>query len=318
MKKLIYLAFVSILMISSCKKDEDEKPTPVAGFNYSGAGVAAPAAVTFTNTSTNASSYSWDFGDNATSTDINPTHTYTAGGVYTVRLTANGEGGSNSITKTINILTVNGPTADFSINGGGCQAPCSVSFTDLSTGATSYSWDFGDGQTSTAMNPSHTYNSGGSFAVVLTVNGPTGTGTKTRTVSIQNAPTVCKISQMSIITCPLTSSGIGWDSFSAPDFYMNIETTSGIILSNGSSSYYSDNATFPQAWSFNPTYNINNTDWSSTFRFHIWEHDSPDADDDVSYCNFTPQLYTTVGNHYPSQITLTNGSTQIQLTVQWQ
>jgi len=47
-----------------------------------------PVDITFTNTSQNANSYFWDFGDSGTSTDVNPTHTYTADGVYTVKLTA--------------------------------------------------------------------------------------------------------------------------------------------------------------------------------------------------------------------------------------
>jgi len=80
------------------------KTAPIADFSYSGAGVA-PSTVTFTNTSTNASSYSWDFGNNSTSSDVSPSHKYTAGGVYTVKLTATGSGGTNSTTKTINITT---------------------------------------------------------------------------------------------------------------------------------------------------------------------------------------------------------------------
>ena len=106
-KPLILLTI--ICMFLSCKKDSTPAPAPapaapVANFSYSGAGVA-PSSVTFTNSSTNATSYSWDFGDNGTSVETSPTHRYTAGGVYTVKLTATGSGGSNSTTKTINITT---------------------------------------------------------------------------------------------------------------------------------------------------------------------------------------------------------------------
>ncbi len=107
-KPLIFLAIVSIFF--SCTKDSTPSAppappppaAPVANFTYTGAGVA-PSTVTFTNTSTNATSYLWDFGNNATSVEASPTYKYTAGGVYTVKLTATGAGGSNSTTKTVNI-----------------------------------------------------------------------------------------------------------------------------------------------------------------------------------------------------------------------
>lgn len=106
-KPLFFLAIISIFF--SCTKDSPAPaptPTPpaapVANFSYTGAGVA-PSTVTFTNTSTNATSYLWDFGNNATSVEASPTYKYTAGGVYTVKLTATGAGGSNSTTKTVNI-----------------------------------------------------------------------------------------------------------------------------------------------------------------------------------------------------------------------
>ncbi|WP_299457697.1 PKD domain-containing protein [uncultured Microscilla sp.] len=71
--------------------------TPIANFlvnkklNYAGIGV------TFTDLSAKATSWSWDFGDGTTSTLQNPTHAYTAAGVYNVKLTING-----TTTKTIN------------------------------------------------------------------------------------------------------------------------------------------------------------------------------------------------------------------------
>jgi PKD repeat protein len=104
----IQTMIIASIFLTSCSSNGGggilPPPQPVANFSYSGAGVA-PVTVSFSNTSTNASSYSWDFGDNTTSTSFNPTHTYTQGGVYSVRLTANGTGGSNSVTKTVNIQT---------------------------------------------------------------------------------------------------------------------------------------------------------------------------------------------------------------------
>lgn len=104
MKKLLFAA-LTLMFIGSCSKKDSTPttPAPTVDFSYTGANVPAPATVTFTSSTTNATSYLWDFGDNGSSTDANTQHIYTAGGVYTVKLTATGAGGSTSTTKTVNI-----------------------------------------------------------------------------------------------------------------------------------------------------------------------------------------------------------------------
>ncbi|MBQ0767702.1 MAG: T9SS type A sorting domain-containing protein [Bizionia sp.] len=61
--------------------------------------------VAFSNTSDDADAVFWDFGDNTTSTQMNPTHTYTESGIYTVTLTVTKCGKENTITKEFNIDT---------------------------------------------------------------------------------------------------------------------------------------------------------------------------------------------------------------------
>ena len=92
--------------IFACSKKSDSAPAtpaPTADFSYVIEKEFSPTNVAFTSSATNASSYTWDFGDNTSSNSANPTKLYTKGGVYTVRLTATGAGGSKSITKTVNI-----------------------------------------------------------------------------------------------------------------------------------------------------------------------------------------------------------------------
>ena len=62
----------------------------------------------------------------------------------------------------------NCPTASFSVSQDGMVARC-FHFVNQSTGGQAYIWDFGDGQTSSAANPSHTYSSPGTYTVKLTV-----------------------------------------------------------------------------------------------------------------------------------------------------
>jgi len=73
------------------------------------------------------------------------------------------------------------PVAQFTANKTEGPCPLTVQFFDQSTGEiTSWFWEFGDGETSTEQNPSHTYNSTGYFTVSLTVTGPGGSDTKTK------------------------------------------------------------------------------------------------------------------------------------------
>lgn len=141
---------------------------PNADFNVSSSTVCTGSSVTFNNTSTNATSYSWSMpGANpTTSTSTSPTVTYTTAGTYTVTLTATGPGGNDTEVKT-NIITVTqGPQPSFTSLPNGLA----VNFTDQSTGATSWSWTFGDGGNSTQQNPSHTYASNGTYQVCLTAD----------------------------------------------------------------------------------------------------------------------------------------------------
>ena len=73
------------------------------------------------------------------------------------------------------------PTAEFSATPITGLAPLRVQFTDKSTGTvTSWLWDFGDGKTSTAQNPTNTYTQVGKYTVTLTVSGSCGEDTETK------------------------------------------------------------------------------------------------------------------------------------------
>jgi gliding motility-associated-like protein len=144
--------------------------TPVAG--------CSPLLVNFTNQSTNATSWQWDLGNGVTSTQQNPSTIYTNPGTYTVTLIATNASGSQTLTRT-GYITVNAPPApDFSAtNTAGCF-PLRPQFTDLSVPGsgtiTSWSWNFGGGNTSTLQNPQFTYINSGNYAVSLTVTNAAG------------------------------------------------------------------------------------------------------------------------------------------------
>jgi len=110
--------------------------------------------ISLTNAVIGATSYSWDFGDGMTSTDMNPTHTYTMDGSYTVTMTATNACGDITTTETVIIITA--PTVAFTSNiVSGC-VPMTVDFTDQSTGTIdSWLWEITGAtpSSSTEQNP---------------------------------------------------------------------------------------------------------------------------------------------------------------------
>lgn len=121
-------------------------------------------------------SYLWDFGDGDSSTSVNPTHTYAQSGNYTVSLIAvNGSGCTSTLTKNNYIQILPKPATNFTASStSSCTSPFQVTFTNNTTNGVSYEWNFGDGNTSIASNPTHTYNSSGSYTVRLISTGTNG------------------------------------------------------------------------------------------------------------------------------------------------
>jgi len=165
---------------------------PVANFSGTPTIGAPTLAVSFTDSSTNTpTAWSWTFGDSTSSTVQNPSHSYTAVGNYTVALTATNAYGNNTNTKNNYITVGNKPVANFSGTPTIGAAPLAVTFTDSSTySPTAWSWTFGDSNTSTVQNPSHTYSSAGSYTVALTATNAYGnnTNTKNNYITAGNAP----------------------------------------------------------------------------------------------------------------------------------
>lgn len=144
---------------------------PVPGFIANVTEGTFPLTVQFTDESQYTESVEWDFGDGNTSNELNPVHTYSEAGLYSVSLIATGN--NTSVTKTIDnyINVTTSPVPDFSSNITAGTVPLSVQFIDESQYAESVEWDFGDGDSSTDRNPAHTYSESGLYTVSLTAIG---------------------------------------------------------------------------------------------------------------------------------------------------
>lgn len=146
---------------------------PVASFNVSSTDIILGTELVFTNTSENMFRCEWEFGDNTSSTQTNPVHTYNSCGTYVVNLRVySAEDKKNDVaTETIEV-NVNDPTASFTMNSSTIIAGDSVTFTNTSQYMDRCEWDFGDGNTSTTTSPVHTFENPGTYKVNLRVFSP--------------------------------------------------------------------------------------------------------------------------------------------------
>jgi gliding motility-associated-like protein len=146
-------------------------PTPVVNFTPSSVLGCEAFAVTFSNETQDANTYIWTFTDGGTSTDSAPSHVFQDSGVYGVTLIATSFETCSDTLVMNNLITVNpSPTSDFGYNqlysegipNGGIQ------FLNMSEGAISYVWNFGDGAgTNTETHPEHQFPGVDTYNVTL-------------------------------------------------------------------------------------------------------------------------------------------------------
>jgi gliding motility-associated-like protein len=155
---------------------------PVAKFSSAPSDVCASVPVLFTDQSTGSiTGWVWNFGDGTTSNVQNPSHNFADTGKMVVTLTVSNLGCKN--TYQGDTVIIHPPIANFGVYNQ-CLFQFIKVFTDSSIGAVSRVWNFGDGQTSTSLNPQHTYAATGNYQVSLTVTNGSCSYTNTQTVPV--------------------------------------------------------------------------------------------------------------------------------------
>ena len=123
------------------------------------------------------SGWQWSFGDGSSSSQRNPSHSYAAGGEYTVTLTATdnlGSQGSTSKQVTVGAPVNLAPTPTFASSCTGLDCNFTDGSADPDGGVIGWQWDFGDGSSAGEQNPLHSYASDGTYTVTLTVTDDDG------------------------------------------------------------------------------------------------------------------------------------------------
>ncbi|MCU7951432.1 MAG: PKD domain-containing protein [gamma proteobacterium symbiont of Bathyaustriella thionipta] len=182
--------------------DTNSPPTANANGPYTG---TTNIAVNFSSAGSmdadgSIASYMWDFGDGNSSNDKNPTHTYNTAGTYTVKLMVmdnQGATANNSTTADISDSTVNMPPT---ANANGPYAGITGNPVNFSSAGSmdpdgsiaSYVWNFGDGNSSTEVNPGYAYTTAGAYTVTLMVtDNNSASHSHSTTANITDEPIAC-------------------------------------------------------------------------------------------------------------------------------
>jgi gliding motility-associated-like protein len=189
-------------------------PLPVAAFVADT--VCQGTASAFINQSVSSSAWGWNFGDGAPASTANsPTHTYAASGTYTVTLISSNVFGCTD-TVAHSVIVRPNPVAAYTATTA-CFTYASV-FTDNSTSAVTWSWNFGDGSAAvTIAGPSYIYPAAGTYNAALSVTNSFGcSNVITHPVTVNpvpvaafNSTTVC-FGQSTAFTDQTTGSPTGW------------------------------------------------------------------------------------------------------------
>jgi len=161
---------------------------PVVGFTDTG---SSTVGFTYTGVTGCIDTISWSFGDGSTSSAVNPVHTYSAVGTYTVCVTDYTYCGSNSDCQTVTI-TCPTPVAAFTDTG---NTTMGFTYTGTITSLDSVVWNFGDGSTGSGMNPVHTYSVANTYTVCVTAYTACGNDTVCSTINVTLAVPNLKIGQ---------------------------------------------------------------------------------------------------------------------------
>lgn len=314
-QKLLYL-FIVILVCSSC----DNIALPVAEFTYEIKG----KTVSFMSQSQNTMKHQWYFGDGEERDDVaHPIHTYKKDGTYTVMLVAYNENMEwDSVTHSITIGDNNGgivsgsePTANFNYTPLQPYEQQEVTFSNTSTNATYYNWDFGNNNTSTNKNPTTRFDKG-VWAVTLTAynEDKTKRHSITKTINVQDAPIHVYISGYAVNSIDINNSnGEYWDGslYDGPDIFIKVfEETKAIY----------EEPTHMQDVSQEDIPYIRATDcylnyfYLKSYTIRLYDYDSF-SDDLMATFSFSPMLYM---DDYPNEVTLTSGKYSITLSLNWQ
>ncbi len=178
-------------------------PQPVADFGISQESICTPVIANFANTTTgSATSFNWDFGNGNISTDSLPApqiyFTDTTTIYYTVVLTAANQCGTSTAVQEVAVDPADVQSFFSASTNSGCL-PLTVDFSDFSTPGANVDWIFGDGNSSTLADPTHTFSEPGTYTVIQYASSTCGYDSTTIDITVYPIPEVSF--EHTLVTC---------------------------------------------------------------------------------------------------------------------
>jgi PKD repeat protein len=210
------------------------------------------------------------------------------------------------------------PVAAFTFTGGDMPAPHKVVFTNTSTNATSYLWDFGDSEQSNQVSPSHIYEEGGSYTVSLIAYKNDRQQTVSKTVVVNNRPNRVKMSRLTLTEYPENNDTVSWDDDSPPDVFYRIANYIGTVYHTSEVITDLPLTSLPADFTQDMPFTFDGINTSYVIRFY-------DYDDTLSYTYmggyyFSMGLFVPDdGSGYPAELVFdaTGSPVKFTLSVEW-
>jgi PKD repeat protein len=222
--------------------------------------VGTPVCFTSTVTATACSgspAFSWTFGDGGTSNLQNPEHTYASAGTYNITYSVTQ--GGQTCSKGGSVTITGGATCTLDCTAaapgsGTAGVPVSFSSTVTATGCSgspSFSWNFGDGGTSTQQNPSHTYAAAGVYNLSFSVTQDGKTCSKTGSITITGGATCTLACTATVPATGTAGSTVSFSSTATPSNCTGTPTYSWVFGDGGTSAQQNPSHTYAAAGTFN-------------------------------------------------------------------
>ncbi len=148
---------------------------PKLAYSVSSTSILAGESIHFEDNTNESNEWKWEFGDGGTSDQQNGDYTYNSAGDFTIKLTINGKCSESTAIKVGELIVTSGDTTQKAVTILGpasCKVGDPVQFTNNTSGATKWEWQFGESGNAdrTEQNPTYTYNKPGVYTIRLLID----------------------------------------------------------------------------------------------------------------------------------------------------